>query len=113
MAIVSTYLRDMAHVRGSGEATDETSYYAPLAHLLNAVGDQLSPPVHCVLTPKNRGAGVPDGALFIRRPSVLNAGERAVQVRAPERGAMEVKGLGRRVDDVARSAQVRRYLQRY
>jgi hypothetical protein len=113
MAIVTTYLRDMAHVRGSGEATDETSYYAPLATLLNAVGGQLSPPVHCVLTPKNRGAGIPDGALFIRRPGVLKAGDRAVEVRAPERGAMEVKGLARRVDDVARSAQVRRYLERY
>ncbi len=113
MSIVNTYLREMRRVRGSGEATDETSYYAPLANLLNAMGGGLSPPVHCVLTPKNRGAGVPDGALFIRRPGIVNAGERALEVRAPERGAMEVKGLARGVNVVAESHQVRRYLERY
>jgi len=65
------------------------------------------------LTPKNRGAGIPDGGLFIRRPSVVNVGEKALEVRAPERGVVEVKGLGRKVDAVARTAQVRRYLERY
>lgn len=113
MTVLSTYLREMSEIRASGEATDETSYYAPLANLLNATGGALRPPVHCVVTPKNRGAGIPDGALFIRKKSVLAAGERAIAIRAPERGAIEVKGAAADLDAIARSSQVHRYLRRY
>ena len=35
--------------------------------LSRGVGKGLSPAVTCVLTTKNRGAGVPDGGLFIAR----------------------------------------------
>jgi hypothetical protein len=81
--------------------------------LLNEIGTTLSPPVTCVLTTKNRGAGIPDGGLFVTRQAVTEAGEAALLARAPERGVMEVKGLAQDVTRVAGSAQVMRYLERY
>jgi hypothetical protein len=97
----------------TGEAVAETSYYGQLERVLNEVGKVLSPVVTCVLTTKNRGAGVPDGGLFIARQAVAEAGDSALLVRAPERGVMEVKGPAQDVMRVGRSAQVRRYLARY
>jgi hypothetical protein len=76
------------------------------------VGKALSPAVTCVLTTKNRGAGVPDGGLFIARQAVAEAGDSALLARAPERGVMEVKGPAQDIIRVTRSAQVKRYLTR-
>lgn len=41
------------------------------------------------------------------------SGETALFARTPERGVVEVKGLGQNVVAVAKSKQVRRYLERY
>src|SRR6267143_2154124 len=35
-----------------------------LAALLNEVGKSLKPRVRCIINPRNRGAGIPDGGLF-------------------------------------------------
>jgi hypothetical protein len=113
MSALAKYLSEMARIRGSGEATDETSYYPALDQLLNEAGAQLSPAVHCVLTPKNRGAGIPDGALFLKRSLELGAGADAIKTHTPERGVLEVKGLDQRVERVIGSKQVQRYLERY
>ncbi|MET0601131.1 MAG: type ISP restriction/modification enzyme [Baekduia sp.] len=111
MSALSRYMRAVARIHKSGEASEETSYYPAVAALLNEIGGSLSPSVHCVLTPKNRGAGIPDGALFIERPG---GDDRDMSVdRVPERGVVEVKGLSHDVQRVARSSQVRRYLKRY
>jgi hypothetical protein len=113
MDFLAEYLRDMSRIHGSGEANIETSYYPALASLLNRVGASLSPAVHCVLTPKNRGSGIPDGAIFLQRSvDALDNAEDAGG-HAPERGGIELKGLKADVRKVARGAQVRRYLDRY
>lgn len=113
MSVLRAYLADMARIGQSGEASDETSYYPALSNLLNGVGGDLDPPVHCVLTPKNRGAGVPDGGFFVKRDVVVKAAAKAMLTRAPERGVMEVKGLKPDTKDIAATAQVRKYLNRY
>jgi hypothetical protein len=58
------YLRDLHEIRATGAGVKETSYYPPLANLLNAVGQQLKPRVRCVINLNNQGAGLPDGGLF-------------------------------------------------
>jgi hypothetical protein len=110
---LQNYLHGLNRIQATGEAVEETSYYGQLEALLNAVGNGLSPKVLCVLTTRNRGAGVPDGGLFLASRAVNDAGERALVARAPERGVMEVKGPGQDVVRVARTQQVRRYLERY
>jgi hypothetical protein len=97
VTLLRNYLDGLRAIHLTGEATAETSYYGQLEQLLNEVGRTLSPPVTCVLTTKNRGAGVPDGGLFITRLVVTEAGEEALVARAPERGVMEVKGLAQDV----------------
>jgi hypothetical protein len=113
MGVLARYTGELTRVRASGEASDELSYYPALLELLNSVGDALSPAVHCVLTPKNRGAGVPDGGLFLKRSLALGSGSDAIETRAPERGVVEVKGPSQTLKRVAASRQVRKYLDRY
>lgn len=113
MAALARYLSEMARIRATGEASDETSYYPALAELLNAIGASVSPSVHCVLTPKNRGAGIPDGGLFLTRSLSARAGETGIETRAPERGAVEVKPPQRDLKRIVTTAQVKKYLARY
>ncbi|MFJ7337329.1 type ISP restriction/modification enzyme [Streptomyces sp. NPDC101116] len=103
----------MARIRATGEAVEETSYYGQMESLLNSVGQQLQTKVLCVLTTRNRGAGVPDGGLFISSRAVEQAGRQALAGRVPERGVMEVKGPGKDVLRIASTAQVGKYLKRY
>lgn len=35
---LETYLKELSEIRTSGAATPETSYYGPLANLLNGIG---------------------------------------------------------------------------
>ena len=81
VAVLRTYLEGLRAIHLTGEATAETSYYGQLERLLNEVGKTLSPAVTCVLTTKNRGAGVPDGGLFIARQAVAEAGDSACSLR--------------------------------
>ena len=113
MRPLATYLSAMARVRGSGEASDETSFYSPFVELINEVGDGLKPSVHCVLTPRNQGAGIPDGALFLKRSLAVRDREDGFDARAPERGVVEVKGLSANLERIAKSQQVGRYLKHY
>ncbi|MFF9023814.1 type ISP restriction/modification enzyme [Streptomyces eurythermus] len=113
MGALRDYLQGLARIHATGEAVEETSYYGQLEKLLNVVGGRLSPKVVCVLTTRNRGAGVPDGGLFIGSRAVEQAGREVMVARVPERGVMEVKGPGKDVRRVARSQQVRKYLTRY
>ena len=68
VAVLRTYLEGLRAIHVTGEASTETSYYGQLERLLNEVGKTLAPSVTCVLTTKNRGAGVPDGGLFVDPP---------------------------------------------
>ncbi|SOJ56960.1 hypothetical protein MSIMFB_04438 [Mycobacterium simulans] len=113
VAGLRTYLEGLQRIHLTGEAVPETSFYGQLERLLNEAGATLLPSVTCVLTTRNRGAGVPDGGLFIARQAVADAGDSALLARAPERGVMEVKGAAEDVAQVAGRAQVKRYLARY
>ncbi|HTU19552.1 MAG TPA: hypothetical protein VMG10_15940 [Gemmataceae bacterium] len=87
---LQTYLRDLHDIRSTGAAVDETSYYPPLANLLNAVGQSLKPRVRCVINLQNQGAGLPDGGLFT--PDQLQKGaDVPLQGQPPARGAIECK----------------------
>lgn len=104
------YFARMREIRGTGGATAETSYYSALETLLLAVGDQLSPKVICNGQIRNQGAGSPDFGLYAR--SQIRSGDpRPGQL--PERGVVEVKGLGETARNVAGGEQGSRYFGRY
>jgi hypothetical protein len=56
MEPVEFYLQELAHIRSSGAAVPETSYYGALERSFNEVGKTLKPKVRCILSLKNRGA---------------------------------------------------------
>ena len=57
MDIVEAYLAKMGEIRGSGNATGETSYYPAIEPLLAETGKNLKPRVKPVCQLRNRGAG--------------------------------------------------------
>ena len=61
---LETYLKELRDIRATGAATDETSFYTPLANLLNEIGRSLKPKVRCIINIANAGAGLPDGGFF-------------------------------------------------
>ena len=110
VAAVEAYFADLRRVRASGGATGERSYYPPLDGLLRTVGATLRPKVFCVLELADQGAGHPDFALYTAR-QVQRGRPRPGQV--PERGVVEVKGIGDDAWLTAESDQVSRYWDRY
>jgi len=109
---LAAYLRDLHDIRSSGANVPETSFYGPLANLLNDVGRMLKPRVRCIVNPKNQGAGIPDGGFFTA-DQLPRTGEPDTHAQLPARGVMEVKGTGDDAWQTARSAQVARYLDTY
>ena len=110
VAAVEAYFADLRRVRASGGATAERSYYPALEGLLRAVGATLKPKVFCVQELADQGAGHPDLALYTAR-QVQKGRPRPGQV--PERGVVEVKGVGDDAWLTAGSGQVSRYWDRY
>ena len=104
------YFADLHRVRASGGGTGERSYYPALANLVGAVGRTLRPKVFCVLEGADQGAGHPDYALYTAR-QVQRGRPREGQV--PERGVVEVKGVGEDAWLTAESDQVSRYWGHY
>ena len=107
---VEAYFTELRRVRASGGATGERSYYPALTGLLGTVGATLKPKVFCVLELADQGAGHPDGALYTAR-QVQKGRSKSGQV--PERGVVEVKGVGDDAWLTAGSDQVNRYWDRY
>ena len=110
VAVVEAYFAELHRVRASGGGTGERSFYPALASLLRAVGATLNPKVFCVLELADQGAGHPDFALYTAR-QVQRGRPRPGQV--PERGVVEVKGVGDDAWLTAGSDQVSRYWKRY
>ena len=106
---LATYLRELRDIRSSGANVPETSFYGPLANLLNEIGRTLKPRVRCIIHPKNQGAGLPDGGFFTA-DQLPRTGEPGLHAQLPARGVMEVKSTGDDAWQTARSAQVARYL---
>jgi hypothetical protein len=100
----------MRTARSFGAHTAETTFYAPLSNLLNAVGETLRPRVVFVAHPGNRGGNLPDGGLF---PVSNRRQTEPLPNQRPERGAVEVKPPGESLAMLAQSDQVRRYLREY
>lgn len=107
------FLKAVHDTHSTGAAQPETSYYPDIKRLLEDVGAQLSPKVRPVIQIRNQGSGIPDGGLFVVRPSGPVHSTDPMQASAPERGALEVKPPDRDLTAVVRSPQVRKYLERY
>ena len=109
---LETYLQHLVRIKGRGVA--ETSGYGALETYLNEIGKGLKPKVVCVINPKNRGAGIPDGGLYtLPQLRKLKVPDGEVIPTPPERGAMEVKPVAEDVYKVVQGEQVRRYLDKY
>ncbi|HZA22012.1 MAG TPA: hypothetical protein VFA32_05305 [Dehalococcoidia bacterium] len=113
MSTLEDYFRELRDIHASGVGTPETSYYTPLANLLNDVGKALKPRVRCVLQLANRGAGHPDGGLFaseqIRHPD----NSKPLLGQTPSRGVIEVKPVSDDSWVTADSNQVSGYWNQY
>lgn len=110
---LETYLSELRAIRATGAAQPETSFYTPLANLLNEIGKTLKPRVRCVIQLTNRGAGMPDGGVFTAEQSRALDETQPLCGQMPERGVIEAKA----VDDdswfTAEGEQVTRYWGRY
>jgi len=106
------YLRALRDIRASGEGVAEISYYPALSNLLNQLGSQLKPKVHCITSTKNRGAGIPDGGLFTPE-QLRNIPQEQALHQLPARGIIEVKPPSDDAWLVADGEQVTRYWGKY
>ena len=80
---VETYFTELRLVRGSGGATNERSFYVPLANLLDGLGGTLRPKVFCSQELADQGTGHPDFGLYANRTRVEREAAGWVE---PERG---------------------------
>ena len=110
VSAVETYFRSLRKIYTSGGSTREMSSYAPLAGLIDAIGESIDAKVFCVGNLADQGAGHPDFGLYSHR-QIQRGQPRAGQV--PERGVVEVKSLSDDAWTTARSDQVSRYWERY
>ncbi len=107
------YLTHLAAIRNTGAATPETSFYPPLAELLNAVGHTLKPKVRAVNQLANTGAGIPDGGLFSETQFKKRGDAEPLPGQMPERGVIEIKSPKEEVAAIADTKQVSKYWQKY
>jgi hypothetical protein len=110
---LETYLQDLSDIHSSSSGVKETSYYGTLANLFNEVGKTLKPRVRCIINIANRGVGLPDGGLFTPDQFQKRAKGELIEGQLPSRGCIEVKSTTEKIDAIAESEQVRRYLSRY
>ncbi len=112
MKSLKNYLQQISTIRRSGAGVKETSYYGTLENLLNEIGHTLKPKVRCIINLQNRGAGIPDGGFFTPSQFQKKSNE-LIKGLPPERGAIEVKPTNGKVEEIAKSAQVVKYLKTY
>jgi len=110
---LENYLENLYLIRSSGSAVKETSYYGTLDNLFNEVGKTLKPRVRCIINIKNEGAGIPDGGFYTAEQFQKQSSAELREGQLPARGCIEVKSTGESIEDVARSEQVMRYVNRY
>jgi len=110
---LETYLREARDIHATGAATDETSFYTPLANLLNELGHTLRPKVRCIINLANAGAGLPDGGLFTPDQFQKASAAAPKEGQSPARGVVEVKPPSADLRKIARSEQVQRYSAKY
>jgi hypothetical protein len=81
---LETYLKELNEIRASVAAVKETSYYGPLANLLNEIGKTLKPKVKCIINLQNQApvyltAGCSPGSNF-RKLVIMSPGRRSSRV---------------------------------
>lgn len=109
---VATFFGELRDTHNSGVGVKETSYYPPLANLLNSIGKRLKPRVRCIINPHSIGAGLPDGAL-ITTDQKSSAADPLGQGLIPARGVLEIKPPSDDADETAKGEQVGKYLTKY
>ncbi|MBI4644562.1 MAG: N-6 DNA methylase [Deltaproteobacteria bacterium] len=110
---LETYLKELSEIRAAGAGVKETSYYGPLANLLNEIGKTLKPKVKCIINLQNLGAGLPDGGFFVQEQFQKFADAALLPGQTPARGVMEVKSTKDDAWVTAAGEQVTRYWGRY
>jgi hypothetical protein len=110
---LETYLEELAEIHSSGAAVKETSYYGPLANLLNEIGKTLKPKVKCIINLQNQGAGLPDGGFFTQDQFQKFTDAAPLTGQTPARGVMEVKSAHDDAWLTADGEQVSRYWGKY
>ena len=113
MGILEEYLRELRDIRSSGAGVPETSYYTPLANLLNEVGKALKPRVRVISQLANQGAGQPDLGLFTTEQLKAAGGRDPLSGQSPNRGVVEVKPTSDDAWVTADGSQVSRYWDKY
>lgn len=104
--IVVEYLDRLLENHATG--VKETSNYPALAHLFNTIGKKLQ--VRCIIHPRGKGAGIPDGGFFTTSQlKIAITDEDRMLTQTPERGAIEVKGTSDDVLATANNDQVAKY----
>lgn len=95
-------------------AVKETSYYGTLEGFLNGIGSELRPQVRAIINTKSIGAGIPDGGLFSKEQfSKTQEQLEDFVATPPSRGVIEVKGTSENIEELAKSSQVKKYLDKY
>jgi len=110
---LETYLKEISEIRAAGAGVKETSYYGPLANLLNEIGKTLKPKVKCIINLQNQGAGLPDGGFFTQEQFQKFADAALLPGQHPARGVMEVKSTKDDAWVTAAGEQVTRYWGHY
>lgn len=113
MSVLEDYFRELRDIRASGAGVPETSYYTPLANLLNEVGKPLKPRVRAIFQLANRGAGQPDGGLFTNDQLRVADNSQPLMGQSPNRGVIEVKPTSDDAWVTADGSQVSRYWDKY
>ncbi|MDR1535683.1 MAG: N-6 DNA methylase [Planctomycetota bacterium] len=107
---LEAYLAEICAISSTGGSRKETSFYPPLAALINAAGAKLAPRVFCVSQVRDTGGGSPDFGLYTvdqRQKGKLLPGV------PPERGVVEVKAVEDDAWRLAGGEQVTRYWGKY
>ncbi|NEP57730.1 MAG: N-6 DNA methylase [Symploca sp. SIO2G7] len=113
MSSFEQYIQELRDIRATGALVKETSYYVPLANLLNAIGSTLKPKVRCFMQLKNLGAGMPDGGLFTARQYQQQSGNQPKDPQNPERGVIEAKNTRDDAWVTANTKQISQYWNKY
>jgi len=111
---LDVFLDSAGLILATKAGTKETSFYPAIANTLDAVGKSLSPKILCLHHPGGGKAGIPDFGLFER--TTFRKGEAPAWRGgvSPERGVVEVKGLGQDMEELLASDQIRQqYLPAY
>lgn len=110
--LLEAFLSAARSVHSTSGGTKETSYYTAINNLIDGVGARIKPNVRCVMQLKNLGAGNPDGGFFTADQIQRDSGK-AKDLGKPARGVIEVKAPSEPVDDIATTAQIAKYWDRY